>query len=104
MPMRNAHCARVSYELLVATILSAQCTDERVNAVTPTLFAVPHSAKLADAKQPDVEKIIHSLGFFRAKATNLLGWPKVVAEFGGKSRERSTSSSAPESAVKLRTL
>lgn len=71
----SAECAlhhRNTFELLVATILSAQCTDERVNAVTPKLFAkYPDSASLGVSKQDDVEKIIHSLGFFRAKATNI---------------------------------
>jgi endonuclease-3 len=73
----SAECAlrhENAFELLVATILSAQCTDERVNAVTPKLFAkYPTPAKLAASKQEDVEKIIHSLGFFRAKATSLRG-------------------------------
>ncbi|MGE3821573.1 MAG: endonuclease III [Isosphaeraceae bacterium] len=60
------------FQLLVATILSAQCTDARVNLVTPTLFAkYPDPASLA-ASDPDVlESIIHSTGFFRAKARNL---------------------------------
>jgi endonuclease-3 len=85
----DAECAlahKNPYELLTATILSAQCTDERVNAVTPTLFArYPSPAKLAAGKQEEVEKIIHSLGFFRAKATNLLGMArKVVADFDGE--------------------
>ncbi len=62
------------FQLLVATILSAQCTDERVNLVTPVLFAkYPTPAALANAKQEDVEKIVLSTGFFRAKATNLRG-------------------------------
>ncbi|MFG0240382.1 MAG: endonuclease III [Gimesia chilikensis] len=60
------------FQLLVATILSAQCTDERVNATTPTLFKkYPTAAKLASSKQADVEKIVYPLGFFRAKATNI---------------------------------
>ncbi|QDT45089.1 Ultraviolet N-glycosylase/AP lyase [Gimesia alba] len=60
------------FQLLVATILSAQCTDERVNATTPTLFKkYPTAAKLAASKQADVEKIVYPLGFFRAKATNI---------------------------------
>lgn len=60
------------FQLLVATILSAQCTDERVNATTPTLFKkYPTAEKLAASKQSDVEKIVHPLGFFRAKATNI---------------------------------
>lgn len=72
---KDAECAlhhRNTFELLVATILSAQCTDERVNAVTPKLFGkYPDPAALAESKQADVEKIIHSLGFFRAKSTNI---------------------------------
>ena len=56
-------------QLLVATILSAQCTDERVNQVTPLLFArYPSPSAFSKAKQSDIEKIIHSTGFFRAKA------------------------------------
>ncbi|TWT64136.1 endonuclease III [Rubinisphaera italica] len=70
-----------AYELLVATILSAQCTDARVNQVTPKLFKkYPDPFLLSKAKQADVEKIIHSLGFFRAKATNLIGMAKGVVE------------------------
>lgn len=80
----TATCAlthRNAYELLTATILSAQCTDERVNAVTPKLFAkYPTPRELADSKQEDVEKIIHSLGFFRAKAENLRGMAKRLAD------------------------
>ena len=71
--------------MLAATILSAQCTDERVNAVTPTLFArYPTPLKLGQAAQADVEQIIHSLGFFRAKAASLRGMAqKLVANFDG---------------------
>jgi endonuclease-3 len=74
------------FQLLVATILSAQCTDERVNMVTPTLFAkYPTPADLASSRQSDVEKIIQSTGFFRAKATNLRGMAQVlVQQFGGE--------------------
>lgn len=71
----NSHCAlihRDPYELLVATILSAQCTDARVNKITPVLFArFPDAAALAIASQKDVEALIQSAGFFRAKAKNL---------------------------------
>lgn len=84
----DAHCEldhRNPYELLVATILSAQCTDARVNTVTPTLFAAypdPHS--LAAADRADVERIIASTGFFRAKAASLQGMAAGVCErFGG---------------------
>ncbi|QDU79057.1 Ultraviolet N-glycosylase/AP lyase [Polystyrenella longa] len=74
------------FQLLVATILSAQCTDERVNMVTPILFAkYPTAEKLAVATQKDVEEIVHSLGFFRAKAANLRGMAQaVVAEHDGE--------------------
>jgi len=69
------------YELLVATILSAQCTDERVNMTTPALFKkYPGFAALAKAKQPQVEKLIKSTGFFRNKATNLIAMAKAVVE------------------------
>ncbi len=72
---------RNAYEILAATILSAQCTDERVNRVTPVLFEkYPTPAELARAKQSAVEKIIHSLGFFRAKATSLIGMAKELVE------------------------
>jgi endonuclease-3 len=75
-----------AYELLVATILSAQCTDERVNMVTPVLFAkYPDVESLAAATQPDLEEIIRSTGFFRAKANSLRGMAQGVMErFGGQ--------------------
>ena len=61
-----------AFELLIATILSAQCTDKRVNAVTPRLFArYPAAKDLAAAKLPEVEEIIRSTGFFRAKAKSI---------------------------------
>ena len=61
-----------AFELLIATILSAQCTDKRVNAVTPRLFArFPAAKDLAAAKLPEVEEIIRSTGFFRAKAKSI---------------------------------
>ncbi len=74
------------FQLLAATILSAQCTDERVNMVTPALFAkYPNPAALAASKQMDVEKIIQSTGFFRAKAANLRGMAQaLVDQFGGE--------------------
>ncbi|MFK7820408.1 MAG: endonuclease III [Planctomycetaceae bacterium] len=63
-----------AFQLLAATILSAQCTDERVNMATPALFKkYPTPEKLAKGKQKDVEKLVKSLGFFRAKAANLIG-------------------------------
>jgi len=71
----DAHCAldhRNAFELLVATILSAQCTDVRVNMVTPVLFKkYPTAEALAKSSQGDVEKIIQSTGFFRAKAASI---------------------------------
>lgn len=74
------------FQLLAATILSAQCTDERVNMVTPALFAkYPTPSALAASEQADVEKIIQSTGFFRAKATNLRGMAQaLVDQFGGE--------------------
>lgn len=84
-----AECAlhhETPFQLLAATILSAQCTDERVNAVTPLLFAkYPTPQELATASQNDVEAVIHSLGFFRAKAANLIGMAqRLVDEFDGE--------------------
>jgi endonuclease III len=80
----HAECAlqhENAFQLLAATILSAQCTDERVNMVTPHLFAqYPTPAKLAAAPQQSVEKIIQSCGFFRNKATSLRGMAKALAE------------------------
>ena len=82
---RCALLHRNPYELLVATILSAQCTDARVNMVTPALFArFPDAAALAQADASEVERLIHSAGFFRAKAKSLLGMARrVVEEHGG---------------------
>jgi endonuclease-3 len=72
---------RNPYELLVATILSAQCTDERVNQVTPALFErYPDAASLAKASTADLERRIQSTGFFRAKSKSLLGMAKAVIE------------------------
>jgi len=74
------------FQLLVATILSAQCTDERVNLVTPALFArYPAPAGLATADPADVEGIIRPTGFFRAKTRSLLGMAQgVVERYGGE--------------------
>jgi endonuclease-3 len=72
------------YQLLVATILSAQCTDARVNMVTPELFGrFPDAASLAHADQGDLEALIRSTGFFRAKSRNLLAMARKVAEDHG---------------------
>lgn len=69
------------YQLLTATILSAQCTDERVNQVTPALFArYPEVEDMAAAKQTDVEDLIRSTGFFRNKAKSLLGMSGAIAD------------------------
>jgi endonuclease III len=75
-----------AYQLIVATILSAQCTDERVNMVTPALFAkYPDVRALAAADQAELEAMIRSTGFFRAKATSLRGMARdVVANFGSE--------------------
>jgi endonuclease-3 len=73
-------------ELLVATILSAQTTDKRVNLVTPTLFArYRTAADYASADRAELEKIIQSTGFFRAKANSLIGLGQALCErFGGE--------------------
>jgi len=73
-------------ELLVATILSAQSTDRRVNMVTPVLFArYRTAADYAAANREDVEKIIQSTGFFRAKTTSLIGLGQALCDrFGGE--------------------
>ncbi|TWT57919.1 Ultraviolet N-glycosylase/AP lyase [Thalassoglobus neptunius] len=69
------------FQLLAATILSAQCTDERVNSVTPTLFSrFPDPESLASATQEQVEEIVKPLGFFRAKATNLRGMAQTLVD------------------------
>jgi len=77
---------RNPFELLAATILSAQCTDERVNMVTPGLFRrYPDPESLAAANPTDVEEIVHSTGFYRAKAANLIGMATgLVERFGGE--------------------
>ena len=85
----DAECAlhhRNPFELLVATILSAQCTDETVNKVTPALFArYPTPAALAGAKREDVEQLIHSTGFYHNKAKSIQGAARVLGEqFGGE--------------------
>ena len=85
----TVHCAldhRDAFELLVATVLSAQCTDERVNKVTPALFArYPDPGRLALAELPEVEALIYPTGFFRAKAKNLVGLARaVVDQHGGE--------------------
>lgn len=73
-------------QLLVATILSAQCTDERVNMVTPALFArFPTAEALAAADREELETLVRSTGFYRNKAKNIQGaCQKIVADFGGQ--------------------
>jgi endonuclease-3 len=70
-----------AYELLVATILSAQSTDKRINQVTPALFArYPNARALAEAELPELEEQIRSTGFFRMKAKHILGMARAVVE------------------------
>ena len=77
---------RNAFELLVATMLSAQSTDQRVNMVTPALFKrYPDARTLARAAAPELEKLILSTGFFRQKSKSLIGMSqKLVAEHGGE--------------------
>jgi endonuclease-3 len=85
----DAHCALDHddpYQLLVATILSAQCTDKRVNIVTPDLFRhYPDATALSGAKAEELEEEIKSTGFFRNKTKSLLGMARALVEqHGGK--------------------
>lgn len=77
---------RNPFELLTATILSAQTTDARVNMVTPELFAAyPDAASLATADLDDVERIVRSTGFYQSKARNIVGMAAALVErFGGQ--------------------
>jgi endonuclease III len=84
----DAHCAlehRTPLQLLIATILSAQCTDERVNQVTPALFErYPTAAALANADREELEAMIRSTGFFRNKAASIQETCRIlVDEYGG---------------------
>jgi endonuclease-3 len=83
----DATCAlehRTPFQLLVATILSAQCTDRRVNLVTPALFArFPTARELAAADPREVEELIRSTGFFRSKTKSLLGMATALVERHG---------------------
>ncbi len=83
----DAHCElayRNAFELLCATVLSAQCTDKRVNVVTPALFAAyPDARALAAARVEDVEAIVRTTGFFRSKAKNLVGMARGLVERHG---------------------
>jgi endonuclease-3 len=80
----DAHCEldhENPFQLLVATILSAQCTDARVNMVTPHLFArYPTPRDLAEADPAELEEIVRSTGFFRSKARNLIGMAQGLVE------------------------
>jgi endonuclease-3 len=85
----NVECAlhhTSPWELLVATILSAQCTDVRVNMVTPALFKrFPTPAAMSKAGLPELEALIRTTGFFRNKAKSIKGAAqKIVSDFGGK--------------------
>jgi endonuclease-3 len=75
---------KTPWELLVATVLAAQCTDARVNTVTPGFFRRwPGPAELARATQEDVEPVVHPTGFFRTKAKNLLATARLLVEKHG---------------------
>ena len=96
----DVHCEldfKSPLQLLVATVLSAQCTDKRVNMVTPALFRKYGEAKdFAGADILDIEELIHSTGFFRAKARSIKGLAmRIESDFGGK---------VPESLEELITL
>lgn len=96
----DAHCElhfRNPFELLISVILSAQCTDDRVNLITPTLFErFPDAKALAESDQEEVEKIIFSTGFYRNKAKNIRTAAKKLCEkFGG---------AVPQTMVELLTL
>jgi endonuclease-3 len=75
-----------AFQLLVATVLSAQCTDKRVNQTTPALFKkYKNVKKMASADRKDIERLIKSTGFFRAKAKNIKGLSeKILTEFNGE--------------------
>src|SRR6187431_234142 len=83
----DAHCEldfETPYQLLVATVLSAQCTDVRVNQVTPGLFARwPDAVAMAGAEPAALEEVIRSTGFFRAKARSILELSSDIVEFHG---------------------
>lgn len=85
----DAHCEldfHSPFELLVATVLAAQCTDKRVNMTTPGLFArYPDAAAFASANPGELEEMLHPLGFFRAKTQSVIGLSKALMErFGGE--------------------
>src|SRR3954467_11154433 len=80
----DAHCElnyQTPFQLRVATTLSAQCTDKRVNLVTPALFKkYPDAAAMSQAKPAELEKLIQSTGFFRNKAKSILGASRLIME------------------------
>lgn len=89
----DAHCEldfRTPLELSVATILSAQCTDKKINEVTPALFArYPDAAAYASADRTELEGLIRATGFFRAKTNSLIGLGTALCErFGGEVPDR----------------
>jgi len=90
----DAHCEldhRSPFELLIATILSAQCTDKRVNEVTPRLFAAyPTPRALSEAQVEDVERLICECGLYKTKAKNIIATSRVLTELHGEEvpRER----------------
>jgi endonuclease-3 len=91
-------------ELLVATILSAQCTDERVNMVTPALFkAYPSAADYGRVKPETLEKAIQSTGFFRAKARSVIGMARALTENHGGEVPRDRESLVELPGVGLKT-
>jgi endonuclease-3 len=86
---KDARCALdhdSAFQLLIATILSAQCTDERVNQVTPNLFAkYPDPSAMANADVTEIERLIHSTGFYRNKAKNIKNCAtEIVNKYGGE--------------------
>ena len=85
----HAECAlhhSTPYQLLIATILSAQCTDARVNMVTPTLFAAyPDAQSMSLAPLDYIEELIHSTGFYKAKAKNIISCSEqIISRFDGE--------------------
>jgi endonuclease-3 len=95
----EARCAldyEDAFQLAVATILSAQCTDERVNRVTPALFArYPDARSLAAAPLADVEELVRSTGFFRAKARSITGFARGLVEAHGGEVPRAMEALVP---------
>ena len=85
----NVRCElnyKTAYQLLVATVLSAQCTDKRVNQTTPALFEkYPNPLKMAQADIKDIQRLVKSTGFYRAKAKNIKTLSsKIITDFDGK--------------------